>query len=310
MYWETPELLWLLPLVAGVALLGSWLTKRQVNVLSYWFGHAPIRRNGYPARSVLLASGLSVGIVGLAGPHLEPPPLPPQATEQHVYVVLDVSLSMTVQDVIPDRLTAAKRLIVKCHKANPGAEWALLIYAGDAYLQCPLTNDPEVFKTMLDFANPDAFADQSSNLRRALQLLTYYLTKPQTIPRGATPQVVVLTDGEHFGPTYQSVVNRLQRLAPEVFVVGVGTEAGGSVPNATDNAISRLATAELAQLTEALNGRYFSYAGARQQLPGLLRKSRLPIKPAELALHLPSLLLLLAFGLVFSTAFLLPTLRA
>jgi Ca-activated chloride channel homolog len=221
-------------------------------------------------RVVLQAVGLAAAaIAAVALPSAFVPHEPPAGTGD-VVIVLDVSMSMRAADVVPDRLSEARRqAIAMLHAAAPGRA-GIVVFAGDARVICPLTRDVDAAIGALAGATPTAAAAGGSNvaeaLRRAGELLPHHA-------KGA--RVILLTDGET-GPNEEDAPGPFARaLAARghaLTVVGVGTARGAPVPlrdrgeeefvqermagGARRPRLSRLNPSRLMTLAQEAGGRY------------------------------------------------------
>ena len=111
---------------------------------------------GGQRRSPLLALSLLTVLLAfaLAGPAWRQAPTPLQQQNDSLVVVLDLSLSMLATDVEPDRLTLAKRKIRDLLMERKGGFTALLVYAADAHVVTPLTDDRQTIEGLLDVVDP------------------------------------------------------------------------------------------------------------------------------------------------------------
>lgn len=315
-----PVYLWLLvPLLVGV---GLWAlsARRSAQVLPRWFAgrlgfHLPWLKFG------LRAGGLLLVVLGAAGPHFGFQTLEEQLLGRQVYFLMDVSASMQVDDVPPTRLQAAKEAVSQVAEQLRGDQLGLIVYTDYGFPQCPLTTDYEAFKLFLDLASSQQFANTGSNVREGLrQLLARFAQAAQHQQYQVARVAVLLTDGEHFGSNYQSVINRLEDMGVRLVPVVVGTERGGTVPKFGPDgerdgtyrtadggvAISRADGAPLNDMAQqfgtrlfTLNSRSFNsqaLASYIQGLPAGVIASEEVRKAADRSLYflLPGFLLLLA----------------
>jgi Ca-activated chloride channel family protein len=146
-------------------------------------------------------------------------------SQKHILFILDVSRSMLVEDVFPNRLGRAKLIIEQMVNRYPMADAGLMIFAEDSFLQCPVTSDQVAFMEALRNQNPDFMFNQGSNLNHMLVSLSEIIETPEkTI-------AVVVSDGEDHSKTIKTAVRLLKNEQIQVNTICVGSTTGGLIPN-------------------------------------------------------------------------------
>ncbi|NMT64683.1 VWA domain-containing protein [Marinobacter orientalis] len=182
---------------------------------------------GARRKSPLLPATAAVVVlaIALAGPAWRQAPTPLQQQNDSLVVVLDLSLSMLATDVEPDRLTRAKRKIRDILKAREGALTALVVYAADAHVVTPLTDDRNTIEGMLDVLEPVIMPATGNRadlgVQRGLELLE----------QGAPGSGRLLLIADDVGERYRERIS--DRLAGSRFALStltVGTAEGGPIP--------------------------------------------------------------------------------
>ncbi len=205
------------------------------------------------ARRGLQAAGLVALVAAVAWPR---PLVPTRAASLDVIVVLDVSRSMRVADVAPDRLSAAHREVLDVVEADAARRVAVIAFGDAARVVCPLTSDLEAVREALTHAGDDV-APGGSRMADALDRAAGMASTESL--------VLVVSDGEP-GPASEgdpsAAAARLRATGSRLVVVGVGTVDGGPVPGSADPATgaaphhSRLAVARLRDVADAGGGRF------------------------------------------------------
>ncbi len=143
-----------------------------------------------------------------------------------VIIAVDISNSMLAQDVQPSRLQKAKRLIAQLVEKMDNDKIGLIIFAGSAYTQLPITSDYISAKMFLDAINPSLITRQGTDIGAAINLAIHGFTSQEGVGR----TIIVITDGEdHEG----GVVEALKMAADKgisVHVLGIGTPEGAPIP--------------------------------------------------------------------------------
>lgn len=277
---------WFLAALAVVPLLGAWLWRQKQARLRRW---QVLRVEQWLPRKIgrqwPLLAALCGLLLALAQPQWGQTAQTVDMPGLQIMVLLDLSQSMLVEDVNGRRLAAAHRAInTVATQLESGDELGIIGFAGEHRLLLPLTPAYEtLLPSVLSAAQPSLLSVQGSALTPALQ--TAVQTFPQ--PHTAQPILLILTDGELHERQAVATARRLEEQNILLVVVGIGTEAGGAVPNVDENGrqagfkqdaagethISRLQTAVLEQLTAAGSGRYLPPT-AVSNLPAILANLR------------------------------------
>jgi Ca-activated chloride channel family protein len=258
------------------------------------------------------ASALVVTIVAFAGPYQLATPEPIPALGREVFFLLDVSGSMRAEEGGGTRLSKAKLVIEKVIAESDIDVNGLIVFAGNAYLQCPLTRDKKVFRQMLQLASPSDFAHQGTDLRSALYLLAFYLQEENAASTGFARAAVLLSDGEDFGPGYTSLINRFQKTGLPIYTIAIGCEVGSLVEESNLQVRSKMNPKGLEQVAKQTGGISF-VLGTPSQTAADIRQAlnNLKISPLSGEMELakfylyPYLLLYALFALLLSQ-FLVP----
>jgi Ca-activated chloride channel family protein len=191
-----------------------------------------------------------------------------------VMIALDVSKSMLSQDVVPSRLEKSKLLIQTLLKKLEGDRVGLVIFAGNAYLQMPLTVDYSSLMLYLRSVNTNSVPTQGTIITEALDQAESAFNATDKKHKA----IIVITDGEDHE---ENAIDKAEELASDgtkIFTVGVGTPNGGTIPiyNETGNKvdekkdengqpiISKMNANMLQALAKAGNGNYYVLDNSKQ----------------------------------------------
>lgn len=145
-----------------------------------------------------------------------------------VVIVLDASNSMLARDVKPSRIDRAKLELSALIDRLKGDRVGIVVFAGDAFVQCPLTTDYAAAKLFLRAVDPAALPQQGTALGPALKVAGDLLDGGD---RGAAGRaVVVITDGEDHEGDVEGETKRLAAKGVKLFTVGVGSTTGEPIP--------------------------------------------------------------------------------
>lgn len=229
-----------------------------------------------------------------------------------VMVALDVSKSMLAQDLKPSRLDRAKLLVSKLIDRLGNNRIGLVIFAGKAYLQMPLTGDLEAAKMYLSSANTESVPTQGTVIAEALSRCNNSFSGKEKKYK----VVVLLTDGEDHD---NGAVDKAQQMASEgvvILAVGIGSTAGASIPDdatgqnkldAQGNVIiSSLNEQVLRSIAQKGNGQYKLFTNTDDVLSMLenhiFSSDRRPVKDDSLVNYTVFFQVFLALALAFLLA--------
>lgn len=184
--------------------------------------HSPVRRR---VKEGLLLLALGAFGVALARPQWGEERLPQaQLLGEDVVFALDCSRSMLAADVSPQRLQRARLAILDFVQRRATGRVGLVAFAGQAFLQCPLTLDHGAFQDALLAIDERTIAVPGTDVGRALDEAYRALDK-----RSRTKIIVLITDGEDLQKSGVRVAETIAKQGVKVFTVGVGTPAGAEI---------------------------------------------------------------------------------
>ena len=177
-------------------------------------------------------------------------------------IALDVSNSMLAEDVTPSRLQKSKMLISSLVDNMVDDKIGLIVYAGDAYTQLPITSDYVSAKMFLDNIDPSMIAVQGTDIARAIDLATHSFTQQEGVGRA----IFVITDGEDNEGGAVDAAREAQKKGMKVYVLGVGSPEGSPIPmpgmnryitdNAGNTVVSKLNEEMCRDIAQAGGGAY------------------------------------------------------
>ena len=143
-----------------------------------------------------------------------------------VMMALDISNSMLAQDVQPSRLEKAKRLVAQLVDKMENDKVGMIVFAGDAFTQLPITSDYISAKMFLESINPSLISKQGTAIGAAINLATRSFTPQEGVGRA----VIVITDGENHEGGAVEAAKAAAEKGIQVSVLGVGMPDGAPIP--------------------------------------------------------------------------------
>lgn len=175
----------------------------------------------------LMISVIALLAVMLARPQMGTKISQEQRQGIEVVIALDISNSMKATDVIPSRLDKSKMLIENLVDNFTNDKVGLIVFAGDAFVQLPITSDYVSAKMFLQNIDPSLIEDQGTNLAEAIELSSRSFTKQDKIGRA----IIVITDGEDHEGGAEKAAKEAKKNGMRVFVLGVGSPKGSPIPD-------------------------------------------------------------------------------
>jgi Ca-activated chloride channel family protein len=143
-----------------------------------------------------------------------------------IVVALDVSNSMKTEDVVPNRLAKSKRLVSRILSQTKGNKVALVVFAGDAFVQMPMTDDYVSAEMFLNEIDTRLIRRQGTDLASAITLASESFSDNEKIGKA----IVLVTDAENHEPGALVAAKNVAEKGIKLYVMGVGTEKGGYIP--------------------------------------------------------------------------------
>jgi Ca-activated chloride channel family protein len=143
-----------------------------------------------------------------------------------VIIALDVSNSMLAADIIPSRLERAKQAISQLVDQLRNDRIGLILFAGDAYTQIPVTNDYLSAKMFLESAGPDAISKQGTAIGSAIDLGMRSFS-PESDKSKA---LIIITDGENHEDDAIAAASAAAEKGVVIYTIGIGSPEGSPIP--------------------------------------------------------------------------------
>ena len=285
-----PHLLWLL--FAPAAWVAWELTHRRragvatrPKILRAEAGVRSLRLSSFTAQAstrlarprLWLCAGLALSVVALARPQWGRLEEPVFDQSREILLAIDLSRSMLTPDVKPSRLERAKLLIQSLLEKLKGERVGLVVFSGTAFLQSPLSADYEILREFLPALGPEFLPEGGTNYGALIDTALQAFGASGSADRF----LIVLSDGEATDDDWKAKVDELKKKSIRVIGLGVGTAAGGMIPDGTGQfvkddrgavVLSRLEPATLQELVRATNGTYRD-ASSWVDLAGLVNET-------------------------------------
>lgn len=278
----TPEFLYLLfalPLLVGIYIFYRYRQKKLIAKFGDMELLSPLMRGYSPRRVTLrfsiLLCALAVLIVALARPQTGSKLTEVKRTGSKIMLVVDVSNSMLAEDFEPNRLERTKYAIRQLLEKLDDEQVGMVVFAGDAYVQLPITSDYLTARNFVRSLSPDMVSRQGTSLQRAIEVATL------AMPRGSEEQnetksrtMIIITDGESHDDDPLSAAQLAAEQGIVIHTIGIGTvdgrplEIGGEIvkDNEGNIVVSKLDAETLSQIAGMTGG---NFVGSSDRSVGL-----------------------------------------
>ena len=198
-----------------------------------------------------------------------------------VMIALDISNSMLAEDVQPSRLEKAKRLVAQLVDRMQNDKVGMIVFAGDAFTQLPITSDYISAKMFLETISPSLITTQGTDIKQAIDLAMKSFTPNQDVSKA----IFVITDGEDNEGGAVEMAREAAKHGIKVYVLGIGLPEGAPIPmpgasgymldQSGNTVISKLNEQMCREIAEAGQGAYIyvdNSSSAQTALSGYVDK--------------------------------------
>jgi Ca-activated chloride channel homolog len=263
-------MLLIIPVLLGLYLLSKYLWKKNISefgnpelVKSLMPEHSEFRRN---LKFLILLLSVLLLTIALAGPRVGSKLTEVKREGIEIIVALDISNSMLAEDIKPNRLERAKQELSRLVDRLENDRIGLIVFAGDAYTQIPITNDFLSAKMFLSGINTNMVTRQGTAIGAAIELsIKSFDMQSQT-----GKAIIIISDGENHEEGVMGACKAASEKGIKIFTVGMGTPTGVRIPVNSDPynkdyhrdsdgnfVITRLNEQMLMEVAAAAGGKYY-----------------------------------------------------
>lgn len=263
---ENPIFLWLLLIIPALALLRFVMWRMQRRKLQK-LGDPTLLELMMPDVSKvrpsvkfwILMAAVALLIVMIARPQMGSRVQHEKRNGIEMIIAMDISNSMMAQDVTPSRLDRSKLLVENLIDNFSNDKVGLVVFAGDAFVQLPITSDHVSAKMFLQNMDPSLISVQGTDIGKALNISMNSFTQEQI-----GKAIILITDGEDHEGGAVEMAQKAHDKGMNVFILGVGSAKGAPIPtpdgymkdNSGETVMTRLNEEMCQQVAQAGKGRY------------------------------------------------------
>lgn len=267
---KNPENLWLLisiPIIIGLYIFAQYLRRKQIKQL----GDSNLIQKLIPDFSkyriilkfIVLLAVIALLIVALARPQTGSKVKTDAGKNREIMIALDVSNSMLAEDIKPNRLSRAKQMISEIFHNNPADRIGLIVFAGDAFVQIPVTSSFTSVDVFLSSIDTETVPVQGTNITKAIEMAEAMFDKTNNSEK----LILILTDGENHEQKAIDAAKKAQKSGLIISTVGVGKKHAVPIPDIKTGeykkdknnkiVLTKLNDIILTQIANAGGGKYF-----------------------------------------------------
>lgn len=235
-------------------------------------------------KRVLLLAALACFVLALARPRIGTRLEEVKRRGLDVFVAVDVSLSMNAEDFAPNRLARAKREVAGFINRLEGDRIGLIVFAGEAFVQCPLTLDYPAALLFLDIIDTDIVPVQGTAIGEAIRKATASFVQGESKHKA----LILITDGEDTVTDPMPAAVEAEKAGVKVFTVGIGSSRGVPIPVSDETGrrigfkkddrgnvvTSRLNPLLLEKISLQTGGKFFQATASGRELERILESLR------------------------------------
>lgn len=279
-------LLYLLLLCAVFIILLVFYVRRRKKSISN-FGNWELVKELMPQyapnlpiyRALFIIGALAFLILAVARPQFGERKATIRKEGIEIMIALDISNSMLTEDITPNRLERAKYALTQLIDNLQDDKLGLVVFAGDAFIQLPMTHDYSAAKLFVSTISPDLISEQGTSMGSAISMATTSFTTDSDIGKA----IIIITDGEDHEGDAIGAAKKAKEKGIQVFTIGMGLEKGAPIPTPQQNGefikdeagnvvISKLNPAYLKKVAAAANGTYIQASNTNVGLDDILKE--------------------------------------
>jgi Ca-activated chloride channel family protein len=264
-----------------------WFTSTRNSKMLEKFAGTKLHNILFPLRSkfksnfkfVLYLFSITLLLIALANPQVGTKIEEVKQVGIDVYILLDVSKSMLAEDIKPSRLEKAKFEISKLIQRLKGDRIGLIVFAGQAYIQIPLTSDYAAANLFLSAVDVNSVPQPGTAIGPALELAL----KSFRYDDGTKKAIVLITDGEDHEGELDAPISDANSKDVALYAIGLGSPTGVPIPvysqtgvqtgykkdNQGNIVLTKLDEATLKSITEKGNGKYYRGSNTEDELEAI-----------------------------------------
>lgn len=217
-------------------------------------------------------------IISILGPSFGESKKEVKSVGKDIMICVDLSKSMDALDVAPTRLEKIKYEMKRIVEAFNSDRVGVIIFSGEAFVQCPLTYDQAALNLFIETMNTGLVPSSGTDFAPPLRMALDKMEQDNNRAQAKSKIIILISDGEDFGDETNEVSQQIEDDGIKLFTLGIGTEKGGQIRTGTgyktdkqgNVVVSKLNSTSLQALASRTGGKYFEINGTRNDVSKLI----------------------------------------
>jgi len=196
-----------------------------------------------------------------------------------IVVAIDVSTSMLAEDLAPNRIQRARNSFMTFLDMLTGDRVGLIIFSGDAFVQCPITSDYSALKMFASLVDVGIIPEDGTDIAKAIEKANTLFTEDTQ-----NRVMVMITDGENLQGDFKEAVKKAKESNIIIYTLGIGTQKGAPIPLVNPQTgekeylkdkdgnivLTKLDFSNLSWIAKETNGLFFQVSTGQQEIRDIL----------------------------------------
>ena len=217
-------------------------------------------------------------IIALLGPSFGESKKEVKSVGKDIMICVDLSKSMDALDISPSRLEKIKHEMKKIVASFSSDRIGVIIFSGEAFVQCPLTYDQNALNLFIETMNTGLVPSSGTDFGPPLRMAIEKMDQETNRTRAKSKIIILVSDGEDFGEETSEVAQEIEDKEVKLFTLGIGTERGGQIRSGTgyktdrqgNVVVTKLNPASLKAIASKTGGKYFEINETRNDVSRLI----------------------------------------
>ena len=225
---------------------------------------------------ILRVTFFTLLIISLLGPNFGIKEEKVEVVGKDIMIAVDLSESMNANDIQPSRIEKVKFEIKKIVDEFSGDRIGIIMFSGEAFVQCPLTYDKNALNLFVETLNTGLVPNSGTDFGPPLELGLSKLKDENSGDNDFKSKIIILfSDGEDFGEDTDQSIEKIKENSLKLFSVGIGTDEGSKIlddfgnfkkDNEGNDVITKLNSSSLRETADKTGGKYYEISKNKNEI--------------------------------------------
>ena len=225
---------------------------------------------------ILRVTFFTLLIISLLGPNFGIKEEKVEVVGKDIMIAIDLSESMNANDIQPSRIEKVKFEIKKIVDEFSGDRIGIIMFSGEAFVQCPLTYDKNALNLFVETLNTGLVPNSGTDFGPPLELGLSKLRDENSGDNDFKSKIIILfSDGEDFGEDTDQSIEKIKENSLKLFSVGIGTDEGSKIlddfgnfkkDNEGNDVITKLNSSSLRETADKTGGKYYEISKNKNEI--------------------------------------------